>query len=151
VKTRQRSLHVLRLLGDYFRLLLCLRGSCNLGYCKAAASKRSQARIKFRSRWAFPGARRGSDLVGYARAIALGPRFIIVEETAAIGKALSPLSVLSRSPLDHVVGVEELLLGAGELRSRACETLETADFEGGAVNRVAKSGDHGSSSRGSSP
>jgi hypothetical protein len=36
------------------------------------------------------------------------------------------------------------------LRSRASETLEKADFEGSAVNRVEKSGDHGFSSRGSS-
>ena len=48
---------------------------------------------------------------GMLRAVVLSPRLVVVEEAAAIGKALSPLSVLSRSPLDHVVGVEELLLG----------------------------------------
>jgi hypothetical protein len=133
-------------------LLLCLRGSCDLGcYCKAASSNRSQARIKFRSRWAFPGARRGGDLVGYARAVVLGPRFLIVEEAAAIGKALSPLSVLSRSTLDHIVGVEELLLGAWGLRSRACEKAsDEGDLEGSEVNLVAKSGAPSSSSVGSS-
>ena len=41
---------------------------------------------------------------------------------------LSPLFVLSRSPLDHIVGVGELFLGAVGLRSCACETLEKADF-----------------------
>jgi hypothetical protein len=71
---------------------------------------------------------------------------------AAIGKALSPLSVLSRSPLDHVVGVEELLLGAME-----ASLARLRDFggnrlrEGSAVKRVAKVGAFGSSSVGSSP
>jgi hypothetical protein len=108
-------------------------------------------RIKFHSRWAFPGARRGGDLVGYARAVMLSSRFVIVEEAAAIGKALSPLSVLSRSPLDHVVGVEVLLLGAVGASLARLRNFNEADFEGGAVNRVARSGDHGSSSRGTSP
>ena len=81
----------------------------------------------------------------------LSPRFVIVEEAAAIGKALSPLSALSRSPLDHVVGVEELLLGAVGASLARLRNFNEADLEGGAVNRVAKSGDHGCSSRGSSP
>jgi hypothetical protein len=81
----------------------------------------------------------------------LGPRFVIVEEAAAIGKALSPLSALSRSPRDHVVGVEELLLGAvGASLARLRDFGGSRLREGSAVNRVAKSGDPGSSSRGSS-
>ncbi len=81
----------------------------------------------------------------------LGPRFLIVEEAAAIGKALSPLSVLSRSTLDHIVGVEELLLGAWGLRSRACEKAsDEGDLEGSEVDLVAKSGASISSSVGSS-
>jgi hypothetical protein len=55
----------------------------------------------------------------------LGPRFLIVEEAAAIGKALSPLSVLSRSTLDHIVGVEELLLGAWGFARAPARKLRT--------------------------
>jgi len=80
-----------------------------------------------------------------------GPRLVIVEEAAAIGKALSPLSVLSRNPPDRVVGVEELLLGAVGASPARLRDFNEADFEGSAVNRVAKSGDHGSSSSESSP
>ncbi len=81
----------------------------------------------------------------------LGPRFVIVEEAAAIGKVLSPLSALSRSPLDHV-GVEELLLGAvGASLARLRDFGGSRLREGSAVNRVAKSGDPGSSPSGSSP
>jgi len=81
----------------------------------------------------------------------LGPRFLIVEEAVAIGKALSPLSVLSRSTLDYILGVEELLLGAWELRSRACEKVsDEGDLEGSEVDLVAKSGASISSSVGSS-
>jgi hypothetical protein len=81
----------------------------------------------------------------------LSPRFIIAEEAAALGKALSPLPVLSRNPLDHVVGMEELLLGVVGASLARLRNFNEGDFEGGAVNRVAKSGDHDSSSRGSSP
>jgi hypothetical protein len=84
----------------------------------------------------------------------LSPRFLIVEEAAAIGEALSPLSplsVLSRNALDHAVGVEELLVGAVGASLARLRNFNEADFEGGAVNRVAKSGEHGCSSRGSSP
>ena len=88
---------------------------------------------------------------GMLRAVVLSPRLVVVEEAAAIGKALSPLSVLSRSPLDHVVGMGELLLGVVGASLARLRNFNEADFEGGAVNRVAKSGDHGSSSRGSSP
>jgi hypothetical protein len=52
----------------------------------------------------------------------LSPSSVIVEVAAATGKALSSSSALSRGPLDSV-GVEELLLGAVGLPSRACETL----------------------------
>jgi hypothetical protein len=97
----------------------------------------------------FPSARRGGDLVAYARAVMLSPSSVIVEVAAATGKALSSSSALSRGPLDSV-GVEELRLGAVGLRSRACETLEEADLEGSAVNRTFKSGAPGSSSVGSS-
>jgi hypothetical protein len=81
----------------------------------------------------------------------LGPRFVIVEE-AAIGKALAPLSALSRSPRDHVVGAEELLLGAvGASLARLRDFGGSRLREGSAVIRVAKSSDPGSSSRESSP
>ena len=76
----------------------------------------------------------------------------IVEEAAAIGKALSPLSVLSRSTLHRVAGVEELLLGAvGSSLARLRDFGGSRLREGSAVNRVAKSDALGSSSVGSSP
>lgn len=82
----------------------------------------------------------------------LGPRFVTVEEAAAIGKALSPLSVLSRNLLDRLVGVE-LLLGAVKASLARLRNFDfnEAGFEEDAVNRVAKSGGHGCSSIGSSP
>ena len=83
-------------------------------------------------------------------------RLGLVQDSSSLKKLplsarFSPLSVLSRSPLDHVVGVEELLLGAVGASLARLRNFNEADFEGGAVNRVAKSGDHGCSSRGSSP
>jgi hypothetical protein len=52
-------------------------------------------------------------------------RLGLIQDSSSLKKLpllarLSPLSVLSRSPLDHVVGVEELLLGAmGASRAHA--------------------------------
>ncbi len=64
---------------------------------------------------------------------------------------LSPLSVLSHSPLAYVVGVEELLLGAvGALLARL-QNFNEADFGGSAMNLVTRVGAFGSSSVGSSP
>jgi hypothetical protein len=82
--------------------------------------------------------------------VVLSPSSGIVEEAAATGKALSPSSALSRGPLNHV-GVEELLLGAVGASLTRLRNFNEADFEGGAVNRLAKSGDHGCSSSGFSP
>jgi len=59
--------------------------------------------------------------------------------------------MLSRNALDHAVGVEELLVGAVGASLARLRNFNEADFEGGAVNRVAKSGEHGCSSKGSSP
>jgi hypothetical protein len=59
----------------------------------------------------------------------LSPRLVIVEEAAAIGKAISPLSILTRNPLDRVVGVE-LLLGAVRAWLARLRNFNEAGFEG---------------------
>jgi hypothetical protein len=82
----------------------------------------------------------------------LSPRYVIVEEVAATGKDLSPLSPLSRGPLDRVVGVEELILGAvGASLARLRDSGGSRLREGSAVIHMAKSGDPCSSLRGSLP
>ena len=83
-------------------------------------------------------------------------RLCLVQDSTSLKKllhrqGLSPWSVLSPNPLDHVLGVEEILLGAAGASLARLRNFKEAAFEGGAVNRVVKSGGHGSSSRGSSP